>query len=67
MKIVNAKEIKVFINGVEIGGFGDTDFVQYRSHRFVPYDSVTQTERRRMEADARLRAEERLRSWRRNG
>lgn len=75
MRIYNAKNIRVFINGVQLDGFGDQvvepvysadQAVAVAVHTYVPFDSVSQAERRRMESDARLRAEERLREWRRS-
>ena len=76
MKTYDAKGMLITINGVPLKGFGSiehgkppTDPAMRAFFGFgpveVPYDSVSQAERRRMESDARLRAEERLRDWRR--
>jgi len=72
VKTYKASNIRVFINGVPLEGFGSIAYsadqeVNAAVNHFVPYDSVSQAERRRMESDARLRAEERLRDWRRSG
>ena len=60
----------MFINGVPLNGLGSITHnadqaVSVAVNHFVPYDRVLQAERQRMESVARLRAEERLRDWRR--
>lgn len=82
MKHYKASEVTIKINGVELkpigvskwstGGFGEIEAslgkvafgVDYGTE--VPFDSLTQAERGRMESDARLRAEARLRDWRKS-
>lgn len=70
MKTYNASNVRILINGVPLEGFGSITYgtdqaVNVAVNAYVPFDSVSQAERRRMESDARLRAEERLRDWRR--
>lgn len=65
MKIIGKVTIKK--DGVVIKPLGPAEWtIGVDLAREVPYDSVSQAERRRMESDARLRAEARLREWRRS-
>jgi len=70
MKTYNASNVRILINGVPFEGFGSITYSADQAthvavNAYVPFDSVSQAARRRMESDARLRAEERLRDWRR--
>lgn len=75
--IVKGKVVSISIGGVPLKGFGSIEHGKSPTDPAmraffglgpveVPYDSVSQAERRRMESDARLRAEARLRDWKRN-
>lgn len=65
MKIIGKVAIKK--NGVIIKPLDPAEWtIGVDLAREVHYDSVSQAERRRMESDARLRAEARLREWRRS-
>lgn len=82
VKHYKASDVTIKVNGVELKPFGVAEWSEGSFARVeaspgkvvfgvdygteVPFDSVSRVERERMEADARIRAEDRLREWRRN-